>query len=214
MLQLWFQYGLRSTPTSLYSTSFSTPDGAVTLATSKHQEAWTYVRSNFDLPSPDNNASTPPTDCKQYPDLDSRQLQTYPFYRAEPSVMLSSLPQLRPSVLYVFAQKSPMSHPAMQDEKMTRTGTGVGGSGGIKEGRVQRVVLSDVGHLLTMEAVEKCASVASKWLGQQIAGFREGSGVNLAASRKSARGGLVVSKEWTDRTKEWMEASTRLKEKL
>ncbi|MCJ1476314.1 hypothetical protein MMC13_004980 [Lambiella insularis] len=74
---------------------------------------------------------------------------------AEPALTLSNLPILRPSVLYVFGQLIPMSTTLLQNEKMATTGTGVGGSGGELEGRVTKVVLSNAGHLLTMEAGDK-----------------------------------------------------------
>ena len=97
-LRLWLKHGFRSTPTALYPRSSSVPDGAVTLTTSEHQELWTYVRPYFE-PLPADGSQQ---DRGRYPDVDPKSLSTYPFYRAKPALTLSTLPSLRPSVLYVF----------------------------------------------------------------------------------------------------------------
>lgn len=212
VLCLWLQHGLRSTPTALYPLAPSLPDGAVTLTTPKHQESWTYVRPYFD-PLPLDGVAQ---DLERYPDVDAKLLSTHPFYRAEPSIALSTLPFLRPSILYIFSKTSPMSTPGMQDEKMRLTGIGVGGSGGAKTGKVEKLILSDLGHLLTLEAPGKCAEIAANWLGrwQQEYQATENKAQN-ETSGKSEREGLVVSKKWQAHTRKWMEQrSRRVKGKL
>ena len=198
VLHWWFEYGLRATPTALYP---DCQDGSITLATSKHQETWTYVRPYFD-PLPVDSAQQ---DRERYPDIDPKLLLTHPFYRAEPGLTLSALPCLRPSVLYVFSNTSPISTPEMQDEKMRLTGVGVGGSGGAIEGKVEKVVMSDTGHLLTMKAPEKCAAIAADWLRRWQEKYRDiESKAQRGTSMKSERGGLIVSEEWQQRTTKWM----------
>ena len=53
-----------------------------------------------------------------------------------------------------------MSTPEMQGEEMRLTGIGVCGSGGVKEGKVETLVLSGAGHLLPMEIPGNCAETA------------------------------------------------------
>ena len=59
-----------------------------------------------------------------------------------------------------------MSTPEMQGEEMRLTGIGVGGSRGVKERKVETLVLSGAGHLLTMEIPGNCAKIAGDWLGR------------------------------------------------
>jgi hypothetical protein len=61
-----------------------------------------------------------------------------------------------------------MSSPEAIDAKLNTTGSGVGGSGGIKEGKVKGVILKNVGHLVAMEAVEECADAAAEWISSEI----------------------------------------------
>ena len=212
VLERWLQYGLREVPTALYPSLSSTPEGAVTLTTSKHQEAWSYARPCFDVQVQDDVLSN---NRVLYPDLDISALRTHPFYRPESNLTLSSLPMVRPSVLYVFAQQSFMSSPSIQDEKMALTGSGIGGSGGAKEGQVEKVVLSGVSHLLTMEAVITCAEVATNWLNRRLKQFKsEEQEAQQQRGRKSEQGMLIASAEWKKRTREWMERSMATKQKL
>ncbi len=67
---------------------------------------------------------------------------------------------------------------------MRITGTGVGGSGGVEEGRVAQVVLEGVGHLVAMECVDGTAEAVVDWLGKEIE----------RVNRKTA----VYEKEWVN----------------
>ena len=51
---------------------------------------------------------------------------------------------------------------------MTRTGTGIGGSGGIKARRVARVTIDRGSHMLLFENVQKCARMLAPWANKQI----------------------------------------------
>ena len=88
-----------------------------------------------------------------------------------------------------------MSSPKSQAEKMSRTGAGVGGSGGVAVGKAMKVEI-EAGHLAAMGAVGKCAEVSAGWLGKWLAGWKEEEEmVRKMGSRKSERGMRVVSKE-------------------
>ena len=160
------------------STHVGTP---VTLITSKHQEVFTFVRPNYEGSGCNGKA----VDRKMHPDLDPQLNALQPFYRPEPVSALVRLPQLRPSVLYVFGARSEMSQPAARSTKMETTGTGVGGSGGFQEGRVKEVVLEGIGHLVAMEAVAQCADAASAWTGAEMQRWREEEEEFREWSRKS-----------------------------
>lgn len=167
VLDLWIQHGLRDLPTELYPSdgpAAAAAAGRVTLTTTKHQELFTFLRPTYPrgpgFAIPDRG----PLPDGQSPD--------YPFYRPEPLHAFSRLPELRPSVLYVFGETSDLSTPERRRAKMERTGAGVGGSGGAAAGRVKEVVL-DCGHLVAMERVPQCADAIAEFLGGEMARWRE-----------------------------------------
>lgn len=134
VLDKYVLYGLRKTLTAIYPTHSAT-SGAVTLTTTKHQEAWTYVRSNFASQSVDANNRQ---EQLLSPDFDSNSgVRTYVFYRAECIQAWEGLPRICPSILWIFSAQSPFNTPVLQDEKMAHSGTGVGGSGGEGVGKVE-----------------------------------------------------------------------------
>ncbi|KAL2059537.1 hypothetical protein ABVK25_000830 [Lepraria finkii] len=117
-LDKYLQYGLRETPTALYPQE--SKNGPVTLTTTKHQEAWSYLRSNF-ISMPDDDQAR-----LVAPDLDAEN-RTHLVHNPQMVQVLANLPSVRPNVLWIFGGSSPINTPALQDEKMTRTGIGVGG---------------------------------------------------------------------------------------
>ena len=160
VFERWMKFGLRDLPTKLYgdSPARNTQDHPVTLTTTKHQEVWTYVRPSLRA-----------KEAKGRPiDLDPAIFQSKLFYRPEPARTLHNLPFVRPSVLYVLGGDSDMSVPEFRKQKQELTGSGIGGSGGSREGRVKEVLLEGVGHLIPMEAVVQCADASAEWLGQEM----------------------------------------------
>jgi hypothetical protein len=133
------------------------------------------------------------------PDLNPNGLVVFPFYRPEPPNTLARLSELRPSVLYIFGETSPMSTPDARKIKMSTTGTGLGGSGGAKEGRVKEVVLKGIGHLVAMEASDQCADAAAPWFGQEIQRFHAEMRSYLEWTKKSLIEKSTVSQEWQKR---------------
>lgn len=188
----WCKYGIRETPSALY------PDekGAVTLTTTKHQECFTFMRPSWEAMSEDGKTIVRPD---LVPDMHPNSLVKFPFYRPEPPNTLARLTGLRPSALYVFGTASPMSAPKDQEEKLRVTGTGFGGSGGAKEGRVKAVSLDGVGHLVAMEASEKCADAAASWLGQECKRFAEERRKYAEWAKQSLEAKSTLSKEWKQR---------------
>ena len=164
----WIEYGLRDLPTLQH------PDGtppAVTLSTSVANEVHTFLRPNYEgygASNPDKKINR-----RTHPDVDPEKVDNSPFYRSEGPRTFARLPELRPSVLYIFGDTSEVSGEAMNEEKLAATGVGVGGSGGRAEGRVKGVTLQGVGHLIAMEASERAAEETAKWIGSEMVRWRE-----------------------------------------
>ncbi|KAL8790166.1 MAG: hypothetical protein Q9195_006493 [Heterodermia aff. obscurata] len=167
-LNRYLQYGLRELPTYLFPTQGSdSQPRPVTLTTTKHQEAWTYVRPNFvTMPNSRRSRLVAPDSSE----ANARKL----FDRPEMARAFIYLPFVRPDVLWLFGQDSMINTPeAARVEKVARTGTGIGGSGGVELGRVKSVVVENTGHLLPFEDPKGCASALGSWLAQQIEDFEE-----------------------------------------
>ncbi|GAB1317463.1 hypothetical protein MFIFM68171_07673 [Madurella fahalii] len=203
VLNLWIQHGLRNLPTELYpSGSPSSTDSRVTLTTTKHQELFTFLRPTY----PRGPGYAIP-DRGPLPDGDSPD---YPFYRPEPLHAFSRLPELRPSVLYVFGETSDLSTPEKRRAKMERTGTGVGGSGGAAAGRVKEVVL-DCGHLVAMERVPQCAEAITQFLGGEMARWREEQRAFLEGRKgRDRREVIMVDETWKREIKPRVRGGTKL----
>ena len=159
-------HGLKELPTPNPGTSETAP---VTLTTSKHQEAFGYLRSNFD--GKDENGKWV-INRQTHPDVDYADEDMYPFYRPEIRQMYVNLPHLRPGALYVLGGKSALSTPERRTPRTARTGTGIGGSGGVAEGRVKEIVFEDVGHLLAFENVKDVADAIGDWMAEELKRWR------------------------------------------
>ncbi|KAJ5109723.1 hypothetical protein N7532_002368 [Penicillium argentinense] len=192
VLQHWIEYGLRPMePDTHAAPDNSRNNSPVTLATSKHQELFLYLRPTY--------RETPGERYTDYePSTDRSQPESYPFYRPEPMQIFRRLPELRPSVLYIFGKDSYFATPELREPKIVRTGTGVGGSGGVAAGRVQEAVL-DCGHMIPMEQIEECAketanfvaSEASRWENERRA-FEE------YQNARTMREQMTIDERWVD----------------
>lgn len=80
---------------------------------------------------------------------------------------------------------------------MPLTGTGIGGSGGVKAGRVEKAIIENGGYMVTLERVKECATVLGRWFEKKI----EEPGAEETFHRERKRGKseremLVTSKLW------------------
>ncbi|KAK2760827.1 hypothetical protein FQN54_002066 [Arachnomyces sp. PD_36] len=193
VLDRYIQHGLRDLPTAIHPSDNVTPANGkspVTLTTPLHQEVFTFVRPNY-------TKAGLPVNRVTHPDLDPTVTGGYPFYRPEPPMTFYRLPHLRPSVMYVFGDKSELSTPALRKDKMDFTGTGYGGSGGAVEGRVQSVCFEGMGHLFPLEIVDKCADVAADWVGAEMRLWREQEAAfNAEWSQKSSIEKATIDEAW------------------
>lgn len=205
VLDLLVKYALRKLPTVLYpkgpddsasSKDLEADNGPVTLTTTKHQEVFTFLRPKF--VGVDAKGNKMPNRWT-HPDLDldldaGRQ---YRFYRAEPTRTFHNLQYLRPSAMYIFGGQSLLSPPDWRKARMERTGTGVGGSGGAKEGKVKEKVFEDVGHLLPMEIPKECAEAAADFLSKDLELWRKDEAVwKKAWESRSRTERSTISEEW------------------
>jgi pimeloyl-ACP methyl ester carboxylesterase len=185
----WCKFGIRETPSTIYPNE----NGSATLSTTKHQECFTFMRPTWDALSPDGSAIL---QKDLVPDINLDQPRTYPLYRPEPLATLRRLGELRPSAFYIFGEKSDMSSPAAIKQKMDITGTAPGGSGGVKEGRVKGLTLKGIGHLVAMEASERCADAAASWFGQEVKRFEAERKAYEEWTKKSLAEKQTMSEEW------------------
>ncbi|KAJ5108228.1 Abhydrolase domain-containing protein mpaH [Penicillium angulare] len=199
VLDRWVKYGLRDLPTAIHpldsKAKIDPSNPPVTLRTTLHQEVFTFSRPNYNhIPGSDK-----PVNRVTHPDLDANHPDSHPFYRPEPARIFAQLPFLRPSVLYIFAGKSDMCLPHMRAEKLSNTGVGLGGSGGVAAGRVQEVFLENFGHLLAQEAVNECADAAVCWVGPELRRWRdEEESFRAAWSKKNAIQKKTIDSDWVD----------------
>lgn len=155
VLDRWMEYGVRTVPKS--------NDGdEVALTTTKDQEVCTFIRPAWPAFDEEGKKVIHP---ELIPDIAN---PAFPVYRAEGPNTLSRLPNLRPGILYVFGGESKLSPPESIREKMEITGTGVGGSGGAKVGRVKQIVAKDYGHLVPLEAPQLCARAAAEFATEEL----------------------------------------------
>ncbi|TQN71041.1 Abhydrolase domain-containing protein mpaH [Colletotrichum shisoi] len=206
----WLHHGLRDLPTQLYPTASpeadaaaaaatSEKDRAVTLATTKHQEVFTYFRPSWDAYDAAGRELVRPD---LVPDMDpglNEGYFTFPVYRSEGASTLARLPQLRPRVLYVFGGDSDLSTPDLREEKMQMTGTGVGGSGGAARGKVREVTLPGAGHLFPMEVPGTSAELSAGWIEEALADWRAEQADYERWTRLSVAEKTTLTDEWIKR---------------
>jgi hypothetical protein len=198
----FLSYGLRPVPTLVYPVSATVPSSSVTLTTTKAQEAWTYLRFNA-TPQAGND--------KKYREFflgkdlsrvsGDGHLNSRVYVTTCPSAALAFelLPYVRPSILYVFGEKSHINRPARRNDKLSITGTGTGGNGGVVEGRVEGHVIQGSSHMVPLEKVEETAKVLSTWLAKQIQAFEcEKRFHDEYDSGKSENDQTKLSEKWMD----------------
>jgi pimeloyl-ACP methyl ester carboxylesterase len=191
VLDRWCEHGLRATPSLLY------PDEkGVTLSTTKHQECLTFLRPSWEAMSEDG---TEILHREMVPDMHPQTVFKFPFYRPEPPNTLARLPELRPSAFYIFGADSPMSLPEARKVKVETTGTGLGGSGGATVGRVKHTVLEGVGHLVAMEASDRCADASAAWLGEEMKRSEAEKKAYAEWAKQSQLVKSTFSEEWKKR---------------
>jgi len=185
-LEKYIQHGLRSTPTALHPNA---PVGAVTLATPKTQEAWSYVRSTFSpLPQDDQLDDRERLITGDY----TSEHAKYLFIRSEAAVALNLLPHVKPSVKWIFGGKSYINRPTDRDEKISRTGTASRGNGGVSVAVIERG-----GHLVPLEMISETADEIAPYIQEQLGNYvKEKAFWATYDSGKSKNDSLELSDQW------------------
>lgn len=172
----------------------------VTLTTPKHLEVFTFARPNY--PASRSSPSVAPTPSRvTHPDLPDTSMAgadaLHPFYRPEPMALFAQLPQLRPRCLYVFAEESHLSAPQHVADKLAVTGVGAGGSGGVREGAVQHVVMKKAGHFVPFERPRDVAELMERFVAREMVRWRrEEQELAREWRDRSQRDKVVVDEEW------------------
>ena len=156
-LDIWMKYGLRELPPS-------SPGGdkPVTLATTKYQESLTFSKAAY--PSKQHPLSKFVPTSQRHPDITPDRRDATPFYRPETMILFDNLPSLRPSCYFIYGSRSSMisAKETGRKDKLDVTGTGIGGNGGVRSGRVADHIL-DGSHFLPQENPAALAQDMGKW---------------------------------------------------
>ncbi|KAL8834223.1 MAG: hypothetical protein Q9170_003854 [Blastenia crenularia] len=218
VLKNYLKYGLRELPTSVYpDLPAGVPDDQsrpVTLTTTKHQEVWTFARSNFSSSDSVDDNRLSAKDRLLNPSADMPIEAQWLFGRPECAVTFNNLPHLRPATCFIFGS-SPFSPSKLRTELKARTGTGVGGSGGVATGKVGSHTFEKGGHFLPFVDLEELAEVVTAYMNKQLRDAEEEDTFwkNLD-SQKSERNRLVVSKTWTELVRKPMATKRPVESKL
>ncbi|PWY89351.1 toxin biosynthesis protein [Aspergillus heteromorphus CBS 117.55] len=197
----YIRFGLRPLPTALYPDSSS---DAVTLTTTKAQEAWTYLRFNA-TPQRDNSDSgerflgPDVAMAGKDGDMNNRQyVTTSPW----PCIAFEFLPYVRPAVLFVFGEKSHINVPDRRRDKLQRTGKGLG-------------VLRGATHMVPLEKVADIGRLLSDWLEAQHEAFwEEREFFRTHDSGKSEQGTMALSSLWVEHVKKPVDTKREKKSRL
>ncbi|KAG6294795.1 hypothetical protein E4U46_005652 [Claviceps purpurea] len=196
VFDLWIRYGLQPK-----STDPGTPDGPeegeVTLTTSKHQEIFTFLRPSWPAFDAAGKEIVHPEwfrDVLGAPQIPTTAL--YPFCRHEPPFTHNRLIHLRPGIFFINGGLSTIVSESEANNRAAITGTGRGGSGGTKNGRVQNVTHPHYGHLLPLENPSFCAQQAATFLKAELAIWAAEETEFEAWARQPNQQKTTASPEW------------------
>ena len=129
--------------------------------------------------------------------------------------MLQNLPQIRPSILWIFGSRTHINSLILQDEKVSLTGTGIEGNGGVKAGTVEKAIIENGDHMVPLERVKECAMVLGRWFEKKVEEFGAEETFHREHKRgKSEREMLVTSKQWLTSVREKSDIKGPIKEHL
>lgn len=145
-------------------------DGSLKSTTTVHAELALLGRPNLTAVGKEGGFGDMTSEDRQLvPDIYPQHGYYAPWYRAEPNRLFQILPNLRPSVLYIVGEKSQNPKLKSNVERLARTGTEWGGSGGVKLGRVKQTVVKGGGHMLVIDKnLSVVADEASKWMRSEM----------------------------------------------
>lgn len=152
------KYDLRDMPTQQHP-------HAVILTTPKAQEVYSYARP--DPPFPGYEAA---------PDHKTRPENTVVvpgFYRGEVKHLKRVLPQILPSILYLWGTESDIGNSAYPQTVIDQTGVGDEGNGGTASGKVQSKYVRGAYHAIHLEMPRRVAEDIGQWLKMELEKWHE-----------------------------------------
>jgi len=195
VVRLFGQYGLRDNA-----------DGTVGLTTTKAQELFAYARAAYPPSRSQTLEEFTPT-RESHADIGlefgtgRERNPEEAFYRPEAQLAFAWLPFLKPSVLMIHGSKSHFigSSPKGRKERVEAVGWATGGSGGVKDGRVQDVVIKG-SHFVPMDNPSGVAKAAADWYASEMDRW-----YTLDEEERSAQEGVPVGQraELSDDWKFW-----------
>jgi pimeloyl-ACP methyl ester carboxylesterase len=198
----YLRYGLRDTPTAVYPLSSHVPKGSVTLTTSKAQEAWTFLRMAGSLEKKNRPILTDQYishDVTNNAGDDHLNNANWLMNCAAPCMAFELLPHIRPPVLYIFGSRSHINNADRQNDKIQRTGTGLGGSGGAASGRVRAQTVIGASHMMPMERHLATAELLGQLLEEQNNEYKaEKRFHSTHESGKSVQNETMLSPQWME----------------
>lgn len=180
------KYHLRPASPAMQS-YIGSPD-AVTLTTPKSMEVGTMM-----CPDPPFAGHPEAADFHNRPeDLDTTIVQG--FYRGEFAQVYRDLPYILPATLYVWGSRS-LGGTAYSKDIAGRTGVGYGGNGGLDTGRVQEIVLDDMGHNIPLDKPGKAAETVNLWLREELTRWEN----DFAERKQQPEFKVALGPEWRQR---------------
>ncbi|OJJ42300.1 hypothetical protein ASPZODRAFT_105474 [Penicilliopsis zonata CBS 506.65] len=167
--QRWTEFVFRELPTAIYPSPPAQP-GAVTLATTKHQEVMslTYINPRKQTIVQFPGEESEENRAKQKALVPGRQ-----GYRTESIAAFKLMPHLGPSTLLISGSQSPLYKSGKHTDAAKIAGTGFGGNGGMASGRVRHVAIDKGTHSLPMEEVEATAEAMGPWIQQEMQRWKQ-----------------------------------------
>lgn len=197
VLDLMLMHGFRALPTLLHPDlpyGANAADPPVTPTSTKHASAWSQIRENFAARKPDGRLHV---DRTSHADIDPLAA-SIPFYRPEPPSMWHRLSELRPGALFLLAEKTFIKIDELR-EGIKKAGTGIGGSGGAIDGRVEEHLLLGRSHLFPFEDPKGGAEAIGEYLGRAMARFqRDEQQWQATRVGRSRRDDVHVSDTWME----------------
>lgn len=169
------KHSLRDLPTALYPDRPRPEGDKVTLTSTKHQDVLSYARAAYPADRDAQPRTFTPLQVDD-PEFKWTRNPAIPFYRPENLMTFSWLPSVRPSCFYMYGEDShwrSQSGPEGRRDKLERTGTGIGGSGGVTDGRVAETVIRKGTHYVPMEQPSAVGYEVGRWLAQELRLWRE-----------------------------------------
>lgn len=155
-------------------TSSGSGDTTVMCKTSKHLDLAYMYKPNLSGIGIHGLDAITPDQRSQIPDIDPEAEWLAPLYRPEGRLVYKTLPALRPSVQYILGGQSSYSKPSLRNARLAETGSGVGGSGGVRAGRVREHIIGEGQHTLPMDRhMEEAAQVTAGWIGEEMEVWRK-----------------------------------------